>query len=64
MNVDPIKVEEIEVDERENPVNLENPWAVEDPSVFLNYNCPECDYKNQDISAFSEHALENHMNAR
>ena len=40
MNVNPVKLEEI--DETE-----ENPWSVEDVSVFLNYCCPECDYKGQ-----------------
>ena len=56
MSVDHVKVEEIE--------EKENPWAVEDVSVFLNYNCPECDFKIQDLSVFSVHALENHINSR
>ena len=56
MSVDHVKVEQIEEEE--------NPWAVEDVNVFLNYNCPECDYKNQDLSVFSVHALENHINSR
>ena len=58
MNVNPVKLEEIDIDETE-----ENPWSVEDVSVFLNYCCPECDYKNQDLNVFSEHALHNHFNA-
>ena len=58
MNLNPVKLEEIEIDETE-----ENPWSVEDVSVFLNYCCPECDYKNQDLNVFSEHALHNHFNA-
>ena len=37
-----------------------NPWCVEDPSVFLKYNCPECDYNNCSLKVFSDHALENH----
>ena len=58
MNVNPVKLEEIDIDATE-----ENPWSVEDVSVFLNYCCPECDYKNQDLNVFSEHALHNHFNA-
>ena len=58
MNVNPVKLEEIDIDGTE-----ENPWSVEDVSVFLNYCCPECDYKNQDLNVFSEHALHNHFNA-
>ena len=58
MNVNPVKLEEIDIDETE-----ENPWSVEDVSVFLNYCCPECDYKDQDLNVFSEHALHNHLNA-
>ena len=38
-----------------NPLELEgcdaNPWAVENPSVFLKYCCPECDYNNRNISS-------------
>ena len=65
MNVNPVKLEEIDIDEiEENQIsNFQNPWSVEDVSVFLNYCCPECDYKNQDVTIFSEHALHNHLNA-
>ena len=38
-----------------------NPWDVSDASVFLKYNCPECDYNNQNINEFSDHALEKHV---
>merc|ERR1711913_63502 len=31
-----------------------------DASVFLRYCCPECDYNNEDLKIFSDHALENH----
>merc|ERR550519_2613879 len=37
-----------------------NPWAVNDASVFLRYCCPECDYNNEDLKGFSDHALGNH----
>jgi len=37
-----------------------NPWNVTDPSVFLKYCCPECDFINQNLPEFSEHALKNH----
>ena len=52
-NVDPLKVE----------VFYGNPWLVDDVSVFLNYCCPECDYKEKDLRVFSDHALENHEKA-
>lgn len=41
-----------------------NPWLVKDASVFLKYNCPECDYSNQKLKVFTEHALENHPKAK
>ena len=37
-----------------------NPWAVNDASAFLRYCCPECDYNNEDLKGFSDHAIENH----
>ena len=37
-----------------------NPWSVDDASVFLKYNCPECDYNDGSLKVFSHHALENH----
>ena len=40
-----------------------NPWLVEDPSAFLKYCCPECDYKNEELLIFTNHALEKHVNA-
>ena len=40
-----------------------NPWSVEDASIFLKYCCPECDFKNEDLSEFSSHAVFNHKNA-
>ena len=39
-NKDPIKVEKFED---------YNPWAVDDVSTFLNYCCPECDFKNVEL---------------
>ena len=38
-----------------------NPWNVTDASVFLKYCCPECDYNHQNLTEFSDHALENHI---
>ena len=38
-----------------------NPWSVEDASVFLKYCCPECDYQVLNYDIFSAHALENHI---
>jgi hypothetical protein len=38
-----------------------NPWSVNDASVFLKYNCPECDYNDGSLKVFSHHALENHV---
>ena len=44
-------------------MNGSNPWSVEDVSAFLRYCCPECEYKNQNLQNFSNHALENHANS-
>ena len=41
-----------------------NPWSVDNASVFLKYCCPECDYKNEELLIFTNHALEKHVNAR
>ena len=53
---------------KEFPFKLEdfddNPWSVEDASAFLKYVCPECEYNNQTLQAFTEHALENHTKAK
>ena len=46
--IDPIKVEKI--------TDI-NPWMVDDASVFLNYCCPECDFKEKNLQFFSDHAL-------
>ena len=40
-----------------------NPWMVDNVSVFLNYCCPECDFKAKTLKLFSNHALENHEEA-
>ena len=34
-----------------------NPWMVDNVSVFLNYCCPECDFKEKNLQLFSDHAL-------
>ena len=41
-----------------------NPWAVEDVSVFLKYNCPECKFNDNTLKGFTEHALERHPKAK
>ena len=38
----------------------ENPWSVNDASVFLKYCCPECDYNSESLKVFSNHALQYH----
>ena len=49
----------LEKDDFEN-----NPWFVEDASVFLKYCCPECDYQILNYDMFSYHALENHVKSK
>ena len=51
-----------------DPVKLEasdaiNPWMVDNVSVFLNYCCPECDFKAKNLKLFSIHAMKNHEEA-
>ena len=54
MEMDPLKLENDYV----------NPWtAVKDLSEFLNYCCPECDYRDKFEQSFSCHALQNHKNS-
>ena len=40
-----------------------NPWQGKDLSAFLKYCCPECEFYNDDLELFSEHAFQNHINA-
>ena len=37
-----------------------NPWCVDDASVFLKFCCPECDYQIPDLQMFHNHAIGNH----
>ena len=53
MDTDHIKIENSHI----------SPWSVEDVSEFLNYCCPECDFKDKNLQSFSDHALGNHMDA-
>ena len=53
-NGDPVKLEAIDAI---------NPWMVDNVSVFLNYCCPECDFKAKNLKLFSIHALKNHEEA-
>ena len=55
--VDPLKVE-VKIE-----ANYDNPWSVEHSSAFLKYCCPECEYKNETLDSFANHALQNHENA-
>ena len=41
-----------------------NPWAVSKLEEFLNYNCPECEFKSKEKSEFYKHAIEDHSNAQ
>ena len=52
-DIDPVKLE----------LGVKNPWLTEDVTDFLNYCCPECDFKHKDVKSFSDHALQNHTNA-
>ena len=45
-------------------VEKNNPWSVEDATVFLKYCCPECEYSHQNLDSFTGHALENHDKAK
>ena len=55
--VDPLKVE-VKIE-----ANYDNPWSVEHYSAFLKYCCPECEYSNETLNSFANHALQNHENA-
>ena len=47
----------------QNCEKIKNPWMVDNASVFLKYCCPECEFSNQDLQTFSDHAIENHKDA-
>ena len=55
-----ISVDPLEIMDLEKKPNL---WAVENPSVFLKYHCPECDFQDSKLELFTDHALANHENA-
>ena len=42
------------------PVSNPNPWNVSDPSLFLKYCCPECDFQIHNLNVFEVHATSNH----
>ena len=49
------------IKEEEDFVELSNnPWSVDDASVFLKFCCPECDYQIAELQIFSDHAVRNH----
>ena len=54
---------EDEVDPLKMEISESNPWINGDPSTFLKYCCPECDYINSELQDFTNHAIENHVNA-
>jgi len=70
-----VKVETFDMDEsignlfevNTDPLNVEisktNPWSVEDVSAFLKYCCPECDYIDENLRLFANHAICNHSKA-
>ena len=53
-NVDPLILE---------PFDDSNPWMVDNAATFLKYCCPECDFKENNLQLFSDHAIQNHENA-
>ena len=63
-----IKIEDFETTEdQEEEVNSEipldsNPWNVTNFDAFLVYDCPECNYKNNDCVTFAKHAAMRHYN--
>ena len=42
----------------------DNPWCVESLQAFTFLNCPECDYRSKEETAFQNHAVENHPKSR
>ena len=63
ISVDPISMSENDEGENEESiVKVEdsfsnNPWCVDDASVFLKFCCPECDYQIPDLQMFHNHAI-------
>ena len=53
-NVDPLILK---------PFDDSNPWMVDNVAAFLKYCCPECDFKENNLQLFSDHAVQNHENA-
>ena len=41
-----------------------NPWSVGDASVFLRYFCPECDFSDQKLGHFKNHAVISHEKSK
>ena len=42
---------------------INNLWMVEDASVFLKYCCPDCEFADENLSNFTDHAIANHKDA-
>ena len=47
----------------QNCEKINNSWMVRDASVFLKYCCPECEFADQNLSNFTDHAIANHKDA-
>ena len=56
---------DVKIEPSNNPLEIihskarNNPWEVEDVSVFLKYHCPECEFHDQNLQFFADHALGN-----
>merc|ERR1719362_2218071 len=59
-NIQPQLESEYEENDSESKFSV-NPWDVPNASVFLLYCCPECDFKSEEVLAFSQHANINHV---
>ena len=59
-NIQPQLESEFEENDSESKFSV-NPWDVPNASVFLLYCCPECDFKSDEVLAFSQHAIINHV---
>ena len=47
----------------QNCEKIKGPWKVKNVSVFLKYCCPECNFADQDLQIFTDHATSNHKDA-
>ena len=47
----------------QNCEKIKGPWKVKNVSVFLKYCCPECNFADQDLQIFTDHATSTHKDA-